>query len=116
MNGRGALTWARIAGGAWLVGFALFVYVGIGPLLRLELGALLIGLLTYGLWALLLGLRLVRRPTRVVLIAWLIFAVVLLALYAPLLVRGGSALLAYGPDAVAGAASLAALLLERRGK
>jgi len=57
VNGRGALTWARIAGGAWLVGFALFAYVGIGPLLRLEVGPILIGLLTHGLWTLLLGLR-----------------------------------------------------------
>ena len=112
MNSRGARAVARVAGGAWLTGFALFVVSSAPLVLAGQLAGPLIGLVMYGVWALLLGVLLLRQPTRGRLLVSLVFAALLVALYAPLLLDPAR-LVALLPDGMAAACSLVALLLDQ---
>jgi hypothetical protein len=109
--GKTARRWSAIAGIAWLVGFLqlLLIWAGLGIDLRL-LG---LALILYGAWALALGVLLLTRPTKGVLLLSLAFAVVSLLLNwsaLPMPSLAGPHWLTWLPDSVAALASLAALL------
>jgi hypothetical protein len=109
-----ASRWSAIAGIAWLVGFGqlflIWAGTGLGPTL------LIVAMAFYGVWALVLGVVLLKRPARTVLVLSLAFAVVSLVVNwsaIPMPSLGGPYWLAWLPDATAGVASLAAVLLGR---
>ena len=117
-----AVRWSQVAGLAWLVALALS-FVGLVVLLTAHSASLadfvatLLINLVFDVLTLLLGLRLVRRPTRTVLLVS-----VALALFSA--VSWGSTppglevwfWLPSLPVAVAGLASLAGLIVARRGQ
>jgi hypothetical protein len=103
------LRWPTIAGIAWLVGFGQSILLSVG----LDLGAFLLGLAMYGIWPLLLGLVLIWRPTRVALVVSALLAALVLVLYWPFLPPPSllpPSWLSWLPEAVAGSASVVALL------
>ncbi|HVM30910.1 MAG TPA: hypothetical protein VM305_09125 [Candidatus Limnocylindrales bacterium] len=107
---------ARVAGVAWLAGFSLSVAFAAQFAMR-DIGAIAliaISFLIYGLWALLLGVSLVRKPSRrVVIFSSLFGALQLLWLFSYQGTKDPAEWLLSAPDVTAAIASFAALIAWR---
>ena len=106
--------WAVAAGVAWLVGFAQ--YVAVSLFLGIELASASVGFFVYPLLALLVGVTLLWRPTRAVLLVSISAAAAILVISVSTL--GFPSLsppdwLSWLPVAAAGVASVIALIVGR---